>query len=171
MHAGFSPTNLVKDSVRNGASLKLVLVENFEISTFRLSGGCSAFELHQVWKLTNSWPVAHYFIRYSRLQSGNWKVICGSGRYIVHCVPNRLIASKDPIYINCIEIHFWIVRFMLTTMHKRLSCRIPLNDRKSGRTCGSRIHRFFVPNEASHPETNVRIKWLPRLVTIQRHPS
>ena len=48
MHVGVSPTNLMQIPVRNGASLKLVLVENFEISTFRLSGGCSAFELHQV---------------------------------------------------------------------------------------------------------------------------
>ena len=27
---------------------KMVLVENFEISAYRLSGGCSASELHQV---------------------------------------------------------------------------------------------------------------------------
>jgi hypothetical protein len=48
---------------------------------------------------------------------GKW--FCGSGRYIVQCVPNRLIASKDPIYINC------ITRFMLTTLHKRLSDEYP----------------------------------------------
>ena len=69
-----------------------------------------------------------------------------------------------------------LYQLLLTTLHKRLSWRIPLNDRKSGRTCGSWIHRFLVPNQASHPETNVRKKFMilanPKIVARHhRNPS
>jgi hypothetical protein len=70
-------------------------------------------------------------------------VICGSGRYIVHCVPNRPKAPRKTRFLSTA-----FLRLMLTTMHKRLSWRIPLNDRKSKKPSEWNRHRYWCMTES-----------------------
>ena len=91
--------------------------------------------------------------------------------YRAMCSQPENNASKDPISINCIN-SFLNRASYVDYLAQTSRLRIPLNDRKSGRTCRRCTYRFLAPNQASHSETNVRIKYMilanPKIV-VRHH--